>query len=101
MKESYHESLASCMSPESCLDGPRGRGEALTEGSAGVVLSSENTASRRPSWWTGAKATYSGTLRKTLNASAESETNACADMFHAGIVGRRCQSYKMMFFIGH
>ena len=30
MKESYHESLAHYMSPESCLDDPRGRGEALT-----------------------------------------------------------------------
>jgi len=85
MKESYHESLANCMSPESCLDGPRGRGEALTGGNAGVVLSSENTAFRRPSQWTAAKATYPGTLSKTPDAPAESETNACADMFHAGI----------------
>jgi len=54
MKESYHEELAIHMSPESCLDGPRGRGEALTGETPGVVLSSENTSSQRPSQWAGA-----------------------------------------------
>jgi len=85
MKESYHERVATYMSPESCLDGPRGRGEALTGESAGVVLSSENTLSRRPSRWTVAKATRSMALCESLNAPAESETHACVDVFHTGI----------------
>ena len=72
MKESYHESLANHMSPESCLDGPQGRGEALTGGNTGVVLSSENTLSRRPSQWAGAKATRLTALCESLNAPAES-----------------------------
>ena len=46
MKESYNKGLASHIGPESCLDGPRGRGEALTGESAGGLLSSENTTFR-------------------------------------------------------
>ena len=49
MKESYQKGVATHLSPESCLDGPRGRGEALTGGSTGGLLSSENTPIRRPS----------------------------------------------------
>ena len=49
MKESYNKGLASHIGPESCLDDPRGRGEALTGESAGGPLSSENTLSREPS----------------------------------------------------
>ena len=42
MKESYMKGVASHHSPESCLDGPQGRGEALTgdekkEGQAPIV----------------------------------------------------------------
>lgn len=85
MKESYYESLAHYISPESCLDGPRGRGEALIGENAGVVLSSENTLFRRPSWWTDAKAPYSTALCESSNAPAESGTRACADVFHTGI----------------
>jgi len=48
-KESYQKGIANHLSPESCLDDPRGRGEALTGGSAGGLLSSEITISRRPS----------------------------------------------------
>lgn len=48
MKESYGEGVASRTGPESCLDDPRGRGEALTGGSAGGLLSSEITTYRRP-----------------------------------------------------
>jgi len=97
MKESYHERVANYMSPESCLDGPRGRGEAFdpavaglrftqqSRESAGVVLSSENTSFRRPSRWTVAKATRLTALCESLNAPAESKTHACVDVFHAGI----------------
>ncbi|MCP5005605.1 MAG: hypothetical protein GY941_16970 [Planctomycetes bacterium] len=49
MKESYIEGIASHIGPESCLDDPRGRGEALTGGSTGGLLSPENTFFRRPS----------------------------------------------------
>ena len=48
-KESYQKGVATHLSPESCLDDPRGRGEALTGGSTGGLLSSENTIFRRPS----------------------------------------------------
>ncbi len=43
MKESYSEGLAGHTGPESCLDDPRGRGEALTGESVGWLLSSEIT----------------------------------------------------------
>ena len=49
MKESYNKGLASHIGPESCLDDPRGRGEALTGESAGGLLSSVNTFFREPS----------------------------------------------------
>ncbi len=42
MKESYSKGIASHTGLESCLDDPRGRGEALTEGIAGGLLSFEN-----------------------------------------------------------
>jgi len=48
MKEPYNEGVASHIGPESCLDDPRGRGEALTGESTGGLLSSENTRFRRP-----------------------------------------------------
>jgi len=41
MQESYQKGVANHLSPESCLDGPRGRGEALTGGSTGGLLSSD------------------------------------------------------------
>jgi len=48
MKESYKEDDAHHFGPESCLDDPRGRGEALTGESAGGLLSSEITDLTRP-----------------------------------------------------
>ena len=50
MKESYKEGDAHHFDPESCLDDPRGRGEALTGGSTGGLLSSEITLFRMPTW---------------------------------------------------
>ena len=47
MKEYYNEGVASHIGPESCLNDPRGRGEALTGGNTGGLLSSENTTYRR------------------------------------------------------
>ena len=49
MKESYGEGVANRTGSESCLDGPRGRGEALTGESTGGLLNSENTPIREPS----------------------------------------------------
>lgn len=57
MKESYRKGVATHLSPESCLDDPRGRGEALTGEHVGGLLSSENTSSREPIQWAGEKAT--------------------------------------------
>jgi len=51
MKESYSKALAKHAGHESCLDDPRGRGEALTGGSAGGLLSSEITFFRVPILW--------------------------------------------------
>jgi hypothetical protein len=41
MKVSYMKELAIYHGPESCLDVPQGRREALSRGCAGIVLSSE------------------------------------------------------------
>jgi hypothetical protein len=65
MKESYQKGIANHLSPESCLDDPRGRGEALTGESTGGLLSSEITSYRRPSQWVGAKATRGTALCKS------------------------------------
>jgi hypothetical protein len=43
MKESYGEGVANRTGSESCLDSPRGSGEALTGESTGELLNSENT----------------------------------------------------------
>lgn len=51
MKESYGEGVAHRTGSESCLDCPRGSGEALTGGSTGELLNSENTKIREPSLW--------------------------------------------------
>ena len=53
MKESHGEGLANRTGSESCLDDPRGRGEALTGESTGELLNSENTEIREPSPWAG------------------------------------------------
>ncbi len=55
MKESYSKGVASHAGSESCLDDPRGRGEALTGGSAGGLLSSEITLIREPNQWPGSE----------------------------------------------
>lgn len=85
MKESHGEGLASHTGPESCLDDPRGRGEALTGESTGGLLSSENTKFRRPSQWAGAKATRAATSSEWLSAPAESGNLACVDISCTGI----------------
>ena len=85
MKESYNEGVASHIGPESCLDDPRGRGEALTGESIGGLLSSENTKFRRPSQWAGAKAKQGIAISEWCPAPAESENLACVDTLCARI----------------
>ena len=63
MKESYREDDAHHSGPESCLDGPRGRGEALTGESTGGLLSSEITLSRMPTRWCAGEGKTSGNDR--------------------------------------
>jgi len=54
MQESHMKSIASYHSSESCLDYPKGSGEALTGESTGAVLSSEITSFEgRPRWMRG------------------------------------------------
>ncbi len=85
MKESYNEGVASHIDPESCLDVPRGRGEALTGESAGGLLSGGTTFSRRPSQWFGAKAKQGLAICEWCRAPAESENLVCVDTLHARI----------------
>jgi len=85
MKESYCEGVASHTGPESCLDLPRGGGEALTGEDTGGLLSSEITIIRRPSWLTGAKATRGTAISERCPAPAESKNLACAYVPQAGI----------------
>ena len=42
MKESHQKGVANHLSPESCLDDPRGRGEALTGESTGSPIELRN-----------------------------------------------------------
>ena len=63
MKESYSEGLANYIGPESCLDDPRGRGEALTGESIGGLLNSEITLFREPTAWTGWEGNMGGRVR--------------------------------------
>ena len=46
MKESYNEGVASHIDPESCLDDPQGRGEALTGGNTGGLRGSIRVKSK-------------------------------------------------------
>ena len=62
MKESYQKGVANHLSPESCLDGPRGRGEALTGESAGWPFSSEIIDIRAPTLWSDGEGNMSGSV---------------------------------------
>ena len=55
MKESYNKGVTNHVGHESCLDDPRGRGEALTVENTGVLLSCEITAFREPRQWPGSE----------------------------------------------
>jgi len=85
MKESYNEGVASHIGPESCLDGPRGRGEALTGESTGGLLSSENTLFRRPILLDEGEGNTGAARSEQRSASAESGNLACVDTLCTGI----------------
>jgi len=68
MKESYNKGVANHVGPKSCLDDPRGSGEALTGGNAGGLLSSEITRSRKPTLYSEGEGN-SGGRDKTRAAS--------------------------------
>ena len=56
MEELYVEGLATHGDPESCVDDPRGRGEALTGARAGRAIEPRNEVSPgRPRCWNGGR----------------------------------------------
>ena len=86
MKESYGEGLANHISLESCGDCSDAMAEALTEGSAGGLLSSENTNFRVPTTWSEWEGNMDCSVKCELqNDPAESENLACVDILCAGI----------------
>ena len=95
MKESYREDDAHHSGPESCLDGPRGRGEALTGESTGGLLSSEITSSRMPTRWCAGEGNISGNdpTRVTTGFGGVIEPGMCGRSLHENretSVGSNC-----------
>ena len=84
MKESYKEDDAHHFGPESCLDDPRGRGEALTGESTGGLLSSEITSSRMPTRWSAGEGNISGNdpTRVTTGFGGVIEPGMCGRSLH-------------------
>ena len=88
MKESYGEGLANHISLESCGDCSDAMAEALTEGSTGGLLSSENTNFRVPTTWSEWEGnTNCSAICELRGDPAESENLACVDILYAGIGG--------------
>ena len=82
MKESYMKGVASHHSSESCLDGPQGRGEALTGESTGAALSSEITPIRRQTPLDEGECTISCTDKARYGRLRRSQRPAaCVDTF--------------------
>ena len=84
MKESYREDDAHHSGPESCLDDPRGRGEALTGESTGGLLSSEITSSRMPTRCSAEEGNISGNdpTRVTTGFGGVIEPGMCGRSLH-------------------
>ena len=75
MKEPHKKGLANHLGPESCADGRKVVGEALTGEDAGQPLSSEITSTGVPtSCYEGEGYTKGDATRKSLFDAAESET---------------------------
>ncbi len=64
MEELYAEGLATHGGPESCVDDPRGRGEALTGARAGRAIEPRNQKSRVPTLSERRKATSPAALSR-------------------------------------
>lgn len=86
MKESYQQGIANHLSPESCLDDPRGRGEALTGERAGRVLSRENTLRGADAVKGSGRPHAERRQRETLRDPARSETSC---MYGSNLRGSR------------
>ena len=69
MEELYVEGLATHGDPESCVDDPRGRGEALTGVRAGRAIEPRNQASGVPTRFTTWKATLPAALSRAAGGS--------------------------------
>ena len=86
MQESHSEGLAIHAGHESCLDNPRGCGEALTVVRTGGLLNSEITQSRMrtpwPEWERNNRRRAMGERRRN---PAESENLACTETPRTGI----------------
>ncbi len=67
MEELYVEGLATHGDPESCVDVPRGRGEALTGARAGRAIEPRNHSSGVPTLYTRWKATPLATLSRVVD----------------------------------
>ena len=77
MEELYVEGLATHGDPESCVDDPRGRGEALTGARVGRPLSRENGLSRVADAVLGAEGNTEGAPSECPTGPAWSKTPAC------------------------
>ena len=78
MKVPYSEGLADHTGPESCVDGPRGCGEALTGVRVGRPLSREKGFSRVPTLFMRRKAIRPGASSERPGGPAWSKPPACA-----------------------
>jgi len=86
MKESYSKGLATHAGHESCLDVPRGRGEALTVERTGGPLSSEITSTGRgPRTLEGNATSGAATQGEWRKDPAESKNLACTETPCTGI----------------
>ena len=79
MKESYGEGFTNHTSLESCGNCSNVMAEALTEGSAGGLLSSEITSSQVPTTWSGGEGNmcYSVNLRAVERPGGVLELGMC------------------------
>ena len=85
MKVSYKKELATHLGPESCLDVPRGRREALTGENVGVVVSSEiSTLGSGPCPAKGKATTMAPQYGEVLSFLTESRTHGMHGSFLRG-----------------
>src|SRR5215470_15659129 len=69
MEELYVEGLATHSGPESCVDDPRGRGEALAGARAGRAIEPRNQLSGVPTLYKRRKATSPAVLSRVAGGS--------------------------------